>query len=304
MSTLPAPLRGIIPPLVTPLRDRDHLDVPALERLVEHVLAAGVHGIFVLGTTGEFAGLTEQVKREVISEACRAVAGRVPVLAGVTHTAASETLALAEHAAQAGATALVLSTPYYFPLSQPELLAYFERLVPRLPLPVYLYSIPSCTKVKVELEVLAAVLEWPQVAGFKDSSGDLGLFHQAMRLLATHPGKSFLAGPEALMAETVLLGGHGGICGGANLLPRLYVELYEAAAAGDLARVRPLQTRVARLVGTLYNVNPHPSSYLRSLKCALSLLGLCDDLPAEPLDRFDAADRAKVAECLHALGIG
>ncbi len=115
-------IRGIIPPLVTPLRERDMLDVAGLERLIEHVLSGGVHGLFVLGTTGEGPSLSYRLRREVISRTCRQVANRVPVLVGITDTAFVESVHLSQHAAEAGARAVVTSAPYYFPAGQPELL--------------------------------------------------------------------------------------------------------------------------------------------------------------------------------------
>src|SRR5437867_688401 len=116
--------RGIFPPMVTPLRDRDTLDVAGVERLIEHIIAGGVHGLFILGTTGEAPSLSYRLRRELIERTCRQVAGRVPVLVGVTDTAFVEAIDLARVAADAGAKALVLAAPYYFPNSQPELLEY------------------------------------------------------------------------------------------------------------------------------------------------------------------------------------
>jgi hypothetical protein len=112
VATLPRPLRGIVPPMITPLRDRDELDVPGLERLIEHILAGGVHGLFILGTSGEAPSLSYRLRRELVDRVCRQVAGRVPVLVGITDTSFVEALHLARHAAAAGAQAVVTSTPY------------------------------------------------------------------------------------------------------------------------------------------------------------------------------------------------
>src|SRR5262245_50772364 len=109
---------GIIPPLVTPLSDRDRLDHAGLERLVEHVIGGGVNGLFILGTTGEAPSLGYRLRRELIERVCRLTAGRVPVLVGITDTAFVESVAVAKSAADAGAAAAVLSTPYYFPAGQ------------------------------------------------------------------------------------------------------------------------------------------------------------------------------------------
>ena len=117
-----AKLHGIVPPLVTPLKDRDTLDVEGLQRLVEHILAGGVHGLFILGTSGETPSLSYRLRRELIARVCRQVGDRLPVLVGVTDTSIRETLDLAGCAAEAGAQAVVVAPPYYFPVSQEELI--------------------------------------------------------------------------------------------------------------------------------------------------------------------------------------
>lgn len=300
---LPQPLRGIVPPMITPLADRDRLDLPGLERLVQHILAGGVQGLFILGTTGEGPSLSYRLRCELIERVGELLNGRVPLLVGVTDTSFVESVNLAEHAADAGAAAVVLSAPYYFPAGQPELVAYVENIAREMPLPIFLYNMPSHTKLSFQVQSLRQLFQLPNVVGLKDSSGDMSYFQRARRLIAQQPHLSLLVGPEALLAETVLMGGHGGVCGGANLAPRLFVELYEAAAAGDLARVHSLQERVLELDATIYSVGHHPSAFLKGLKCALACLGICEDALAEPFTRFDHAERQQVREYLQQLNL-
>src|SRR5262249_58691037 len=151
------------------LRGADELDVLGFDRLIEHVLEGGVHGLFLLGTTGEGPGLSQRLRAEVIDAACRRVAGRVPVLVGVTDPSFAETIRLARRAAAAGAQAVVLAPPYYFPLDQPELKGYVERVAGAVALPVFLYHLPSFTKVPFEPETVARLLERPNLVGLKDS---------------------------------------------------------------------------------------------------------------------------------------
>ena len=295
------PLSGIIPPLVTPLRARDELDVPGLERLLERVLDGGVQGVFLLGTTGEGPSLSYRLRRELIDRASRQVKGRVPVLVGITDTAFEESVNLARHAAEAGAAALVAAPPYYLPEGQPELLEYLDHLLPELPLPLFLYNMPALTKVSFELDTLRRVMEQPRIVGLKDSSGNMIYFHRAVGLLKARPDWTLLIGPEELLADAVLAGGHGGVSGGANLFPRLYVRLYEAARAGDVDRVRELHALVLRVSGSLYSVGRHSSSVIKGLKCALACLGVCDDFMAEPFHRFRAQEHARVQQQLAGL---
>jgi len=294
--TLPAPIRGIVPPMVTPLAERDALDVPGLERLVEHVLAAGPAGLFILGTNGEGPSLSYRLRHELIDRVAEQVAGRVPLLVGVTDTALIETVEVADYAADAGARAVVLAPPPYFRTGQDDLVAYVRHAAAELPLPVFLYNMPSCTKLVFEPETVRRLMDVPGVVGLKDSSGDMHYFHRVRELVAERPDFSLLLGPEELLAEAVLLGAHGGVSGGANLFPQLYVELYRAAAAGRIDRAAELHARVMRISGSLYTVDPHGSGVVKGLKCALSCLGICRDLVAEPLQPLTDAQRKLIAE--------
>ena len=153
----------------------------------------------------------------------------MPVLVGVTDTSFCESVALAEHARDCGATAVVLSAPFYFPAGQRELFDYIRDIAKEIPLPIYLYNMPSHTKLNFGPKLIRRVMELPNVRGLKDSSGNMVYFHQIQQLLKHRCDWSLLVGPEELLANAILLGGDGGVCGGANLCPRLYVDLYEAA---------------------------------------------------------------------------
>ena len=302
-STLPKPLRGIIPPLVTPLMDRDTLDTAGVERLIEHVLGGGVHGLFILGTTGEAPSLSYRLRYEFIGRVCEQVAGRVPVLVGITDTSFTESVNIAARAKDSGAQAVVLAPPYYFPAGQAELLEYLRHLTPELPLPLFLYNMPSYTKAVFEVETVRAATGIGGIAGIKDSSGDMAYFQQLHSLLKDCPDFSLLMGHEELLAEAILLGAHGSVCGGANLVPRLYVDLYDAACARDLPTVETLHKRVMRISASIYSVGRYESSYLKGLKCALSFMGICSDFLAEPFHRFRSAEREVIHRHLKELGI-
>jgi len=290
------PLTGIVPPLVTPLRDRDTLDEPGLERLIEHVLGGGVSGLFILGTTGEGPSLSYRLRRDLIERTCRQVRGRVPVLVGITDTAVVEALDLARHAAEAGASGLVAAPPYYLPGGQPELREYLRHLVRELPLPLFLYNMPALTKVPFDLDTVRFAMDDPRIVGLKDSSGDMAYFQGAVHLLPQRPDWTLLIGPEERLLDAVLAGGHGGVSGGANLFPALYVALFEACRAGDAARAFRLHAQVLRVSSSLYRIGRHPSAVIKGIKCALSCQGVCDDFMAEPFHRFREGERALVAQ--------
>lgn len=288
---------GIIPPMVTPLRDRDALDDDGLQRLVEHVIRGGVDGLFILGTTGEAPSLSYRLRRELISRVCRLVNGRVPVLVGITDTAFVETVNLARHAAEAGAAAAVLATPYYFPAGQTELTGYVRNIVEQLPLPLVLYNMPSLTKVWFELETLQQLASIDRIVGIKDSSGDLEYFGRLMSLRELRPDWSIMIGPEAMLPQAMKLGGDGGVTGGGNIYPKLFVECYRACAAGDEARVSRLSPIINDLQ-RIYDIGKYASRFIKATKCSLSLLGICDDFMAEPFHRFHPPERERVRAIL------
>ncbi|HEX5222487.1 MAG TPA: dihydrodipicolinate synthase family protein [Verrucomicrobiae bacterium] len=294
------PLSGIIPPMITPLSGRDTLDVAGLERLIEHIIAGGVNGLFILGTSGEAPGLSYRLRRELVERTCRQVRGRLPVLVGITDTSFVEALAMAALAAESGAQAVVSAGPFYLPTAQPELVDYVERLVRELPLPLYLYNMPQLTKVPFEIETLRHLAGLKQIAGVKDSSGDLAYFERLLALKRERPDWSMLVGPEHLLAEATRRGGDGGVNGGANYHPRLFVDLFAAVKREDRARVEQLQDQILQL-GQIYSVGRHASAVIKGMKCACSLLGLCDDHMAEPFERFHEPERARVRAVLASL---
>jgi len=289
--------QGIIPPLVTPLSGRDALNVGGLQRLIEHVIAGGVSGIFILGTTGEAPSLSHRLRCELIARACDIVAGRVLVLVGITDTAFVESVNVARTAAEAGAAAVVLSTPYYFPAGQVELIGYIEHITQKLPLPLLLYNMPSLTKVWFEVETLKQLASIESIVGIKDSSGDLAYFECLLELRSKRPDWSILMGPDHLLVDALRLGGDGGVAGGANLFPGLFVECYEAVMQRDAPRVHRLQEQIDDFQ-RIYSIGKYASRYIKATKCALSLMGICDDFMAEPFHRFKSAERAKVQEIL------
>ncbi|MEQ2515559.1 dihydrodipicolinate synthase family protein [Bacteroides zhangwenhongii] len=298
-----APLSGIIPPLVTPLLDDDVLDVEGLNRLIEHLIAGGVHALFVLGTTGEAQSLSYKLRVEMIKNTCRITKGRLPVLVCISDTSIVESVNLARIAADNGADAVVSAPPYYFAAGQPELIEFYENLTPQLPLPLFLYNMPTHTKVNFAPATIQRIAEDPRVIGFKDSSANAVYFQSVMYALKERQDFSMLVGPEEIMAESVLLGAHGGVNGGANMFPELYVELYNAAKNTNLEELKRLQEKVMQISATIYTVGQHGSSYLKGLKCALNLLGICSDYVAAPFHKFEQREREKIWKALQKLGI-
>lgn len=293
-------LRGIIVPLVTPLSSYDTLDREGLHNLIEHVIAGGVAGIFILGTTGEAQHLSYSIRRELITRSAQLVGGRVPLLVGISDTSLEEAVSLAAFAAQEGATAVVATPPYYYQPGQPELIHFYSSLADAIPLPLYLYNMPSHVKVNIEPETVLALAEHSNIAGLKDSSAN-GVYFQ--KLLYLLKGKSFslFMGPEEITAEMVMTGAQGGVSGGANLFPSLYTTLYQAAMKRDHDRIMQLQELVMMISTSLYTVGRSSSSYLMGVKTTLHLKGICSDFMSIPFNSFEGAERELLRDRLQAI---
>ena len=287
-------LRGIVPPLVTPLLDNNTLDLKGLEKLIEHVIAGGVHGLFILGTTGEAQSLSYELRAEMIKQSARIVKNRLPLLVGISDTSLADSISLSQVASESGADALVSAPPYYFATGQPELAEFYESLIPQLELPIYLYNMPSHTKVNFAPSTIKRIAENEKVIGFKDSSANGTYFQQVMYEMRDRKDFSIFVGPEEMMAEVVLMGAHGGVNGGANMFPKLYVDLYNAAATHNMPEVKRLHAIVMQISATIYSVGSFGSSYLKGVKCGLSVLGICNDYLAAPFNKFDEEHKNRI----------
>ncbi|SFT90602.1 4-hydroxy-tetrahydrodipicolinate synthase [Algoriphagus locisalis] len=290
------PFRGIIPPMITPLNSDFSLDEKSLGLLIEHMISGGVHGIFILGTTGEFASMSSSVKKQLIEVTCQKVDQRIPVLVGISDCSFQESLDLAAYAKEAGADILVATNPYYMNIGQEELVFYFSKLADEVELPLFLYNMPSHTGITIDLKTVKQLVDHPNIIGIKDSSGDQKYFESLCDTFREHPEFTVLVGPEELLVETMNMGGHGGVTGGANLFPSLYVKLFEAIEYQDKARMKILNETVQFLSKSLYSHGTYKSNYLKGLKASLSFEGLCQNVLALPLSAFNESEIADLKE--------
>lgn len=291
-------IEGIIPPLITPLIDDDTLDIEGLNRLIDHVIKGGVHGVFILGTTGEAQSLSFDLRVKMIEETCRILNRRLPLLVGISDTSVKDAVKLAYVAKENGADAVVSAPPYYYATGQTELAEFYEVLIPQLPLPVYLYNMPTHTKVSFAPETIKRIAEDPKVIGFKDSSANGGYFQSVVYEMRNRKNFKIFVGPEEMMAEAVLLGASGGVNGGANIFPELYVNLYNAAKRGDISEVQRLHKKVMHISRSIYTQGKYGSSYLKGVKCALNILGICSDTLVTPFKKFDGEPRRRIKKAL------
>jgi 4-hydroxy-tetrahydrodipicolinate synthase len=285
---------GIITPLVSPLLSENRLDVEGLEAVVEHVLAGGVHGIFVLGTTGEGPSLSYDLRGELTERVCDQVAGRVPVLVGITDSSFGQAVEMAGRASDAGAEAVVLAPPFYYQIREGELHDFVDRLIREIELPLFLYNNPALTGVTFDLDTVRALIRRPEVIGVKDSSGSGTYFHDLRRVLHEEDLPLFV-GPEELLAESLIMGADGGVPGGSNVFPELYVDVYDSVQAGNLSRALERHEQILDLSSIVYS-GEGSSAVINGIKSALSALGLCSDVLAPPLKPASAEKAEKITE--------
>ncbi len=261
-------IRGVIPPVATPMQANEDLDLPRLKWFIDHLISNGVHGIFVLGTNSEFYALDEREKQEVIATAVAHVRGRVPVFAGTGAESTREAVRLTKMAEKEGVQGVSVITPYFVLPSQQEIFDHYRRIAESTSVPVVLYNNPAtCGGVKIDPDTVARLAEIPNILGIKDSSGDLQNTNEYMRVV---PDRfSVLQGRDTLIYQALMFGARGAVAATANIAPRLVVDIYEACVRGDHAAAKAAQLRLnpVRLSLTL-------GTAPGGVKAALALLGL------------------------------
>ncbi len=272
--------RGIIPALVTPFTDDQKLDEQALRGLIENLLQAGVHGLFVLGTNGEFFTLSESEKLKIARITVEAAAGRVPVVVGTGAFATHEVIELNKKMIDVGADALSIITPYFNAISQSELIKHYTAIADASELPLMMYNIPAKTGMSIGIGAVATLSQHPKIKGIKDSAGNFDALVQMMKYRSDD--FAVFAGTDSLIYWNLLAGGDGAIAATANAVPEVVMSIWnnfqsgnhEAARAAQEA-LRPLRDAFA--LGTMPVV----------LKTATQLLnvpvGPCR-APVQPLD--------------------
>lgn len=287
--------------MVTPLKDQDKLDITGLKILIDHIIKGGVHGLFILGTTGEAQSLSYRLRYELVERTIQQVDGRVPVLVGISDTSFIESLNLAKHADQCGASAVVATPPYYYSPNQKELANYFMSLADNSPASLFLYNMPSHAKIHIALETVGNLFNHDNIAGLKDSSGNLLYFQEVVRLTKVKRDFSVLVGPEEMLMQCMMTGGHGGVNGGANMFPKLYVEMYNASMNRDLDRMNVLQEIILKISSNIYSVGKSGAGYLPGLKTALNILGICENVMALPYSAYGRDEKREIQEKLDSI---
>jgi 4-hydroxy-tetrahydrodipicolinate synthase len=286
-------LKGSITALITPFVD-GLVDKAAFEKLVEWQIAEGTHGLVPCGTTGESPTLSHAEHMAVTELCIKTAAGRVPVIAGAGSNSTTEAVMLAQHAAKAGADAVLVVTPYYNKPTQEGLYQHFKAVHDAIDIPVVIYNIPGRSVVDMSVATMTRLAELPRIIGVKDAVGDVARV-SAYRLAI---GERFiqLSGNDDCALGYMAHGGHGCISVTANIAPKLCAQFQEACMGGDFATARTIQDKLYPFHRDLFaESNPAPTKYVAA---KLGFCGAEVRLPLVPVT--DATQKLLDAAIAHA----
>ena len=283
--------KGIVPALITPMTADEEIDEEGLRTLVDRLIDSGVHGLFVLGTNGEFISLSEAEKLRVARIAVEQARSRVPVIAGTGAYATREVVALNRKMEAVGVNAVSVITPYFNGATQAELFTHYERIAHATSLPVMLYTIPAKAGVTLNVETVRRLADVPNIRGIKDSGGD---FDRLLQLIALrHEDFAVFTGTDSMILWTLIAGGDGAVAATTNAVPSVVMSIWNSFQCGDIAAARQAQESLRTLrdafaLGTLPVV----------LKTAAQMLGMPAGPARSPAQPLDAAALERLAKAI------
>ncbi|WP_032093310.1 dihydrodipicolinate synthase family protein [Necropsobacter rosorum] len=247
--------QGIVTPVLTALDENERFNPTAYKDFIDYLIDAGVHGIFPLGTNGEFYAFNQQEKLEIIKTAVEAVNGRVPVYAGTGCITTKQTIEFSKQVWDLGVDVLSVISPYFVAVSQDDLYRHFSAIAQNVNAPILMYNIPARTGNNIDYTTLKKLAEFDNIIGIKDSSGN---FDNSLKYIEnTNPRLSVMAGSDSLILWTLLAGGTGAISGCSNVFPQLMVSIYEYWKQGDFAKANEAQKKIRDFRSVMQMGNPN-----------------------------------------------
>jgi len=289
--------KGILPAVVTPFSENEHINEKALRALVDYLIDNGVHGLFVVGSQGEFYSLGRQEKKSIMEIAVDQAAGRVPVYAGTGAVTTREVIELNEIAETVGVDAVSVITPYFISPSQDELYEHYREIAKATKLPVLLYNNPPRTGVNLSVSLVERLADIDNIVGIKDSSGDMTLTGEFIRRTLD---KEFyvLAGRDTLILATLMYGGYGSIAASANVAPRLVASIYDYFVEGNYEKAKQAQRALAPL-RIAFNLGTFPVV----IKEALKIIGIDAGPARSPIKCLSKEKRNELEQILKEMNL-
>jgi len=289
-------LKGVYPAMATPLHPDETVDKAGMRNVVNYCIDAGVHGVLVLGSTGEFPAMTDAMRQDAIETVLDEVKGRVPVIIGCGDTGTKKTLDQVRVADKTKADAILVALPYYFPLDQAAVYRHFQIIADASTKPVVIYNFPQMTKIPVAPDTLGKLAAHPNIIGVKDSSNDYHNLHRYLELTADEDF-AVMSGSPVIGLAGYVSGAKGGIYAGGSLVPKLLVDVYEAWARGDMKTAAALQ-RKASLIPLMAQFGGNAPV----IKFGLSKLGICGPTVSAPMGLAPGQEE-KIYAWMRSLGI-
>lgn len=298
---------GVVPPLSTPLTASGDLDLDSTTRLIEFMIAAGVHGLFMLGTSGEAVFHDAATRIRLLEHAVKVNDGRLPLFAGVIDTATDRVVGHAVAAKAIGVDAVVATAPFYAQTHPVEIADHYRYLREKVDIPVLAYDIPFCTQVKLRSSTIVQLAREGAITGVKDSSGDEGDFRKILLALADHPDFCAFTGSELVVDGALAMGAHGVVPGLGNVDPAGYVRLWNAFQRGDTAEARREQERLCKLfdlTGVAMGRIGLSAALSGATKTALCERGvLATNMVARPQQLLNAEETQRIRDILAQVGL-
>ena len=288
--------KGIIPPMVTPLDKDENVDKKAIGRIVNHLIKGGVHGLFPLGSTGEWYGLDFNQKRGIIETVMEENNKRLPIYAGTGAITTKETISLTRLATDIGVDALSVITPAFITLNDQELFNHYQAVASNTDLPIILYNNPGRTGINLSVDLVVKLSKIDNIIGIKDSSGDMTQGAEYIR--RTDNNFAVLGGRDTLIYGFLSYGGKGAIAATANIIPQIVVKIYEEYQKGNFQEALKAQFQMAplRMAFCL-------GSFPVVMKEGLNLLGLEVGSPLKPVKPLTDENREKLRQVLHVMQV-
>jgi len=289
-------LKGVYPALVTPLTPDEKVDKAGMKKVTRYCLDGGVHGLVVMGSTGEFPAMTDAMRSDAIDSVLEEAAGKVPVLIGCGEPGTARTIAQVKHAATTKADGVLVAVPYYFPMDQAALIRHYTMVADASALPVVMYNFPQLTKSPMTPDTMAKLAAHPNIIGVKDSAGDYWGSQRFIHVTADADFAVMLGNP-ALGLGTYPLGAKGGIFAGCSLAPKLCADVYNAYMKGDMPAAIELQKKASLipLIATFGN-------NAAVIKFGLNKMGICGTTVTAPLALNPGQDE-KIIAWMRSLGL-
>lgn len=285
--------RGIIPPIVTPFTAEGRVDETTLRRLVNHLIEGGVHGLFPMGTTGEFYAINNDEYERILSVTIEEANGRVPVYAGCNHITTRGAIELVKLAEKVGADAVSVLTPMFISQTQNELYNYYKTIAEHSQLPIVMYNNKPKTNVTIAPETVARLAEIENIVAVKDSTGDFTNTEEYLRLTRGNDNFSVLLGRDTLIYAGLCYGATGAIASCANVAPRITVDIYEKFMAGDLAGALEAQFKLAPL-----RIACNMGTFPAVIKAGLEMQGIPVGKCLDPIGELTPEEEAKLRAVL------